>query len=109
LVLVCWLLVLFGLVLLDLVWWILQLPFIPLVWIFSWLGLQGGQSFEPIYWLFGCGQLFCTVSNLHPDTDLAVLVYPDTCEGKCFVITLWSKMQAVEWLKGFVLACGPQP
>jgi len=39
---------------------------------------------------------------------LSLAVYPDTCEGKCFVITQQPKVgyQAVE---GVVLACSPQP
>jgi len=49
----------FGLVFIGPVWCILRLSFVPLVWIcFSWLGVQGGHSFEPIYWLFAVGDLF---------------------------------------------------
>ncbi len=34
----------------------------------------------------------------------ALLVHPDTCKGKCFVITQWLKAWAIERLKRFVLA-----
>jgi len=54
---------------------------------FFWLGVQGGHSFEPIYWLFALETCLhcCLPSPGH--WSLAVLVYPDSCEGTCFVIT----------------------
>jgi len=82
--LVCWILVLSGLVLLGLVWCIYNFLLSLLCGFFSWLGVQGGHSFEPIYWLFAVAD-FSALSLTFPRHWS--LAYPDSCEGKCFVIT----------------------
>jgi len=77
--------------------------------LFSWLGVQGGHFFEPIYWLFAVG-LVCTAPYLPPDNGLLQLLSTQTpVKGSASWLPLWSKVWAIKWSKGFVLACSPQP
>jgi len=79
----------FCLVWFCLVWLVYFVTFLcpSCVDLFSWLGVQGGHSFEPIYWLFAVGDLFALLLTAPQHWSLAVLVYPDSCEGKCFMIS----------------------
>ena len=55
--------------------------------LFFWLGVHGGHFFEPIYWLFALETcLHCSLPS-PGHWSLSVLVYPDSCKGKCFVNT----------------------
>jgi len=80
----------FGLVWYGLVFVSFHLSFC--VDLFSWLGVQGGHSYEPIHWLFDVGN-FLALSLTFPWILVSCSsVYTDTFKGKFSLITLWSKV-----------------
>jgi len=83
------------------------IPCVASCFLYFWV--QGGLSFEPIYWPF-VGGLVGTISNFPLDTGL--LQFFQLTQAPVKGSGLWlpsGQRWAIKAVKGFVLACSPQP